>query len=177
MPTPFIAHSPFYSRLPQRKVCGSSQHHLAGRPRLANALQVGLEAATPDHLPTPAQRGCVVVGLVERVLQEPRVGRLHGAEDDLQLAVAQASHAGRDAAGGRGPALGLRVGLLRRSALHVHHGHELDAGVGLEAVQRQPLVQCLQEAQVPRQSRACGRVGARARLKDIEAAAKEEREL
>lgn len=83
----------------------------------------------------------MLIGLEERILQQPYVCRLHRPEHGLQLHIPESrSHlrAGRDAA-----------------PPHVYDAHHLYARVRFEAIGRESVVEGLEEA------RLAGQVGAR----------------
>lgn len=80
-PALFI-HPPYFAFLPSQ----SLQTRNARRPALANPPHLVPKHATRDPLRGPGAR-LRLVGFVERVLEQPDVRRLHGAEDGFQLVI------------------------------------------------------------------------------------------
>lgn len=126
----------------------------------------------------------MLVRVVEGVLQQPHVRRLHGAEHDAQLRLPKTDAAPHARAGSptshRAGSTGTTT--RRQTTPHVDHGDEPHARVRLEAVRGEPLVDRVQQPEVAGHygGAAAGkrlRAGARARLEDVEGAAEEEREL
>lgn len=127
------------------------------------------------------------IRVIEWVLQQPHVRRLHRAKHDLQIALLQ-PHNRHSAPPRRKPFVLLRVlrrhqpqrGAVNAPSSHVHHRNEAHAGVCLEAVRGEALVDGVQQAVVAREHGRGGRGGGgllSAQVEDVESRGEEEREL
>lgn len=97
----------------------------------------------------------MLIRLVEGILQQPHIGRLHGPEHGLELRVAQA---------------GLRRRTLHGSAppAHVDDADHAHSRVGLEAVRGEAVVDGLEEAEIAREADAGGGIVAGAQLEHVD---------
>ncbi|KAK9426128.1 hypothetical protein SUNI508_12582 [Seiridium unicorne] len=119
-----------------------------------------------------------LVRVIEGVLQQPDVRRLHGPKHDLQLPLAESHPSSRRRPGLASPCR--RAAFpdgVQGPAAHVDYGNELDARVGLPPVRGQPVVDGVQEAEVAAEKRARGGRVALSRGEYVEGTGEQEGEL
>lgn len=107
----------------------------------------------------------MLVGLEERVLQQPHVGGLHGAEHGLQLGLPQPP-AGDEAGAG-----------VDAAAAHVDDADHAHARVGLEAVGGEAVVDGMQQAEVAGEADVADGVVLGAQFEDVDGGGEQQREL
>lgn len=175
------------SNIPLVSSCSQSRH--SRRPRFPYPLHVIPKLLARDPPPTLPPKRRMLVRIVKRILQQPHIRALHRPKHRLDLRIPQSrAHAPhrrsrrRRRGRSRGSCRSSRrattlscdaaTSSLDASSAHVHYADHPHAGVGLEAIRREAVVDGVQEAKVARRSAGFG-----SQVEDVDCRGQKEGEL